>query len=76
MNGVLLVSGIIFLIMGTPMFLYAPNLVYGFYSYTGLDNLSIYQDERAISGVITGSQLSGLLLLVSGFIFISLSKYY
>jgi len=62
--------------MGTPIFLFAPNIVYGFYSYTGLDHISIYQNERVISDIIGSSQLSGLLLLVGGIIFIPLSKYY
>lgn len=76
MNGLLFVSGVLFLIMGIPLFFYATDLVQGFYSYTGLDNISIYQNERVLSGIIQSSQLSGLGLLVSGLIFIPLSKYY
>jgi len=76
MNVTLFVFGVLFLIMGTPLFFFTPSIVYGFYSYTGLDNISIYQNDKVISDIIGSTQLSGLLLLVSGAVFIPLSKYY
>lgn len=76
MNGMLFVSGIVFLIMGSVLVLFTPNIVYGFYEYTGLDNLSIYQNENVISDIIGSSQLAGLELLLAGLIFIPLSRYY
>lgn len=76
MNGILFVTGIIFLIMGFAFLTHAPNLVYGFYDFTGLNNLKIYQKQEVISQVIDGTQLNGLLLVIAGTIFIPLSKYY
>lgn len=76
MNGILFVFGIIFLIMGPVLVLFTPNIVYGFYAYTGLDNLSIYQNDKVISDIIGSSRLAGLELLLAGLIFIPLSRYY
>ena len=75
MNGVLLVAGIIFLMMGIPLALFSPTIVHGFYESTGLDNISIYQNEKAIADVIGMSRLMGLELLAAGAIFIPLSRY-
>lgn len=76
MNWTLLVSGVLFLLMGLPLFFFSPTIIHAFYDYTGLSNISIYQNVAALDMVFKSSQLSGFTLVVAGFIFIPLSRYY
>ena len=66
MNGIMFSTGMIFLIFGMIGVLYMPVIVHGFYEYTGLDNLQIYQNEEVISDVIYSNWLASIVATIGG----------
>jgi len=58
--------GLLFLISGAIVYFYGPSIPSTFYEYTGLDNISMYQNEEVISQMSYGMKLGSLPLLLAG----------
>jgi len=58
--------GLFFLISGAFVYFYGPAIPSAFYEYTGLDDISIYQNKEVISQMSYGMQLGSLPLVIAG----------